>query len=343
LARLDLVFLAGVCCVSALFQREVPWRHRFRDAILLGLAVTIVMLPYLFGNLEATGHLMPISGAIKSTFPVPHLVGIGGKLGSVGRNVCIGSVIALILAASPAATGPRRMVLAVLGGGTLCQVGYVALFTGERWSTDYDYYYVTGALVVAFGASVAFEACTRFLPSLDVARRATLAAVLSALMIATAWIPAAGRALRVGPDGIGWAPEPVTVQLGRWLGANLPPGSRVFTVDAPGRLAWFSKRPVFAADGLTHDFHFAEQLREPDLAAWLERKGVTHVVGQLYDYRAPWVDNTYGEGKAVMRILAPHTGISVGELHLVAKEALVTTAVFDPDSAARSVGVWPRF
>jgi hypothetical protein len=340
LARLDLVFLAGVCCLSALFQRDVRWRDRLRDAGLMGLAVTMVMLPYLFGNLDATGHLMPISGAIKSTFPVPHLAGIAGKLGSVGRNVCIGSVVALAFAASPAAAGPRRLVLMVLGSGTLCQAAYVVVFTGERWSTNYDYYYVTGALVVAFAASVIFATFGRLLPSLDTARRSTLAAVLSTLMVATALLPAVGRAVSFGPAGVQWAPEPLTVRLGRWLGSNLPPGSRLFTVDAPGRLAWFSGLPVFAADGLTHDFHFAEELQQPDLAAWLERKGVTHVVGQLYDYRTPWVDNAHGQGETVMRVLAPHTGIPVGELHLVAEEALVTTAVFDPDSGQALVGVW---
>jgi len=340
LARLDLVFLAGVCCLTALLQRGVTVRDRVRDAVLLGLAVSVVLLPYLLGNLEATGHLMPISGAVKSTFPVPNPVGIGAKLGSVGRNVCIGATIALVLAASRATPGPQRLLLGVLAGGTLCQAGYVALFTGERWSTDYDYYYVTGALVVAFAASVAFAAFTRLLPSLDSAQRSRLAGVLSTLMVAMALIPALTHTLRLGPDGIHRAPEPVTVQLGRWLGANLPPGSRGFTVDAPGRLAGFSGLPVFAADGLTHDFHFAEALQRPDLAAWLRRKGVTHVVAQLYDYRTPWVDSRFADGESVVRILAPRTGTPVGELRLRADQTLVTTAALDPDSADRPVGVW---
>jgi len=340
LARLDLVFLAGVCCLSALFQRDVPARDRLRDAALLGLAISAVLLPYLLGNLDASGHLMPISGAVKSTFPIPNLDGVAGKLGAMGRNVCVAAVIALALAASRAAVGQQRLLLVVLASGTLCQAGYVAVFTGERWSTDYDYYYVTGALVVAFAASIAFAAFARMLPSLDSAQRSTLAAVLSTLMIATALVPAVGRAVKMGPGGVQWAPASVTVQLAWWMKANLPPGSRVFTVDAPGRLAWFSGRPVFAADGLTHDFHFAEELQRPDLTAWLERKGVTHIVAQLYDYQTPWVDNTYAQGETVMRILAPRTGIPVGELHLLADEALVTTDMLDAESDDLPVGVW---
>jgi hypothetical protein len=342
LARLDLIFLAAVCCASALVQPGMAWRTRLRATALLGLPVAALLAPYLLANAIWTGHLVPISGALKSSFPTPHLGDIGVKLGHLGRNSAIGS--ALCLALSAGVRGPLRRVMAVLGAGALVHAAYVALFNTPGWATDSDYYWVTSALATSLAASALVARLARLRPLRDGRRVGVLASVLAALVASAGFVQAAGRAVKVGPDGLGWAPEFPAVRLGRWLGANLPADARVFTPDSPGRLAWFSGRPVLAADGLTHGWDFADALRRPDLEAWLSRNRVSHVVAVLSDVSVPWARIRHRDAVTRFMVLAPWTGEPVGELVLPDARAIVTLreiAGWQPSDELVGVWRWP--
>ncbi len=76
LARLDtLVFVvAPVLLVSFLsLSEERPLAGRLRIALQLGTPLAIVVTTYLGYNYAHFGHLTPISGTLKSSFPVPTL------------------------------------------------------------------------------------------------------------------------------------------------------------------------------------------------------------------------------------------------------------------------------
>jgi hypothetical protein len=339
LTRLDLVFLAAACGACALVQPGVEWRARLRDAGLLGAAVAAVVAPYLAANLVTTGHLVPVSGALKSTFPVPHLGEIGAKLGPLGRNTAIGSALCLALAAS--VHGPLRRAMAVLGAGALAHAAYVAAFTAPGWATDFDFYWVTGAIATSLAASVLVSQLGRLRPVFDARRAAACAGVLAALVVSAGLAQVTSRALVLAPGGFAWAPEPATVRLGRWLGRHLPADARVFSADSPGRLAWYSERPVLAADGLTHGWSFAEDLRRPDLAAWLRLHRVSHVIAPLRDFSAPWARVRHTGAITRLTVLAPFTGEPVGDLVLPDPRALVTTRELgDATGSDEAVGVW---
>lgn len=340
LARLDLIFLATLCCVSALLQPGVAWRARLRDAALLGSSIAALIAPYLLANAVWSGHLVPVSGALKSTFPVPHLAGVEVKLGRLGRNAAVGSALCLALSAS--VRGPLRRVMALLGAGALAHAAYVALFNAPGWATDSDYYWVTGALATSLAASAIAAQLAKLRPLLDSRRVAVLASVLAALVASAGLLQAAGRALTIGPNGLAWTPEPPAVRLARWLGDHLPDDARIFTADAPGRLAWFSERPVLAADGLTHGWDFADALRRPDLEAWLSRNGVSHVVAAQLDLDAPWALMRHRDGVTRLTVLAPWTGEPVGELVLPdQREIFVTSELEGWTPSDERVGVWP--
>jgi hypothetical protein len=338
-ARLDLIFLAAACGVSALVQGGIAWRSRLRDAALLAAAAGAVVAPYLVANVVGTGHWLPISGALKSTFPVPHAAGIAIKLGDLGRNAAIGSALCLVLSAT--VRSPLARVMAVLGGGALVHAVYVALFTAPGWATDSDFYWVTAALATSLAASALVEQLARLRPIFDARRAFALGIALATAVAIAGLVQAAGRAVVLGPEGLAWAPEPVIVRLGRWLGANLPADARVFTVDAPGRLAWFSERPVLAADGLTHGFDFASELTRPDLQAWLRRSRVSHVVAAFFDLDMPWVRELHRDGITRVTVLAPFSREPVGELVLPDRSAIVTTSEIDPSTPPdERIGVW---
>ncbi len=330
LARLDLVLLAAAVCFVTALRREGTVSERLREALWLGGALTAVLLPYLAVNLIATGHLMPVSGAVKSTFPLPDLDGVVAKLGVTGRNAVLGGLLALGVGASR--SGRARALFVALGFGALAHAAYVGLFTGSRWSTDYDYYWTTGALALSLSAAALYAGLTRFLPSLDAAARGRLAAVLGMLLIGLGLARVGARALE---------PVPSTVRLAGWMGAHLPEDAIVFTADAPGRLAWFSGRRVFAVDGLTWDFALSETLRARGGDRWLDERGATHVVAPLFDYDVPWLRAATAPGGVVVTLRDPWTREDVGVLSLRTDDALVVTTTLGaaPDEV---VGVWRR-
>jgi len=331
LARLDLVFLGAAGCLSALAQRA-PWRERLLAALLVGGTLTAVLAPYLAANLAWTGHAMPISGAIKSTFPVPDGTDALAKLGSLGRNGVIAAVLALALALLPTVSGPARRLLWVLSGATLAHAGYVVLFTAPLWSTHYDYYWMTGLLTQACVGGLLMAQFVRLLPSFSEAARGRLGLGLMGLFALLAVGLAADRAL----DGGSWAPENSSVRLGRTLGDALPADARVFVADAPGRLAWFSGLSVVPADGLTHDRAYGPDLDALGLTAWMAGSGISHVVAPLFAYRVPWLVVDTVPGGVTLQVIAPFSGRATEAIRLDEADALQIVA----DDDGRRLGVW---
>jgi len=330
LARLDLVFVGAAVCVATVLRSDVAVRDRVRDVLWLGGTFTLVLLPYLLANWIGTHHLVPVSGTVKSTFPVPDLHGVGAKLGVGGRNALIGGLLALGLGLRR--RGAARLLLGAVGGGALAHGLYVAAFTGPLWSTDYDYYWVTGLLALSLSAGPLFALVTRLLPSFDDRARTRIGAVLGVLLALLGLI-------RTGVRAVG--PTPPTVALGRWLAANLPPDAVVFTADAPGRLAWFSGHPVVAADGLTWGFDFSDTLRREGLAGWLDGLGTSYVVAPQFPYEVPWLHNVPEPDRIAMTVRDPWTGTAVGTLELPLDDALVSTATLVPGAGTDDVvGVW---
>lgn len=128
LSRLDAVFfVAAALGVTAL---RSP-----RGAVWSGAATAACLAPYLAWNLVNFGHLMPISGAIKSSFPAVVWTGVAHKLGPYGIGSALAGAAALALSATIA--DPRRALLAALGAGTLTQAVYVGLFTRSLWHTHW--------------------------------------------------------------------------------------------------------------------------------------------------------------------------------------------------------------
>ena len=71
LARLDLVFFAATLVIYQLFQREagLTLASRFGKVVIEVAIAAALITPYLAWNYHLFHHLLPISGAIKSTFP----------------------------------------------------------------------------------------------------------------------------------------------------------------------------------------------------------------------------------------------------------------------------------
>ncbi|MEZ4316110.1 MAG: hypothetical protein R3F61_01335 [Myxococcota bacterium] len=298
LARLDTLFF--IVAIGLFTLPDVR-----RTALLAG-TTALTAAPWLLYTALTTGHLVPVSGAIKSVFPVPDFSDPLGKLGWIGAATLLGSFVGLGMALR--AQDPRkRRLLGALALGAALHGTYVTLFTAPRWSTFVAYYWITGTLASGLVLGEVLAAYFTLLPSIPASRRPAFASFVI-LGLAVAGLLKAGRSVAIADD------DP-TIELARWLG-GAHPDAVVLCVDAPGRLAWFSGLPVIGADGLTQGYDFAERLERDGMPAVARERGVTHVMTYAIDFDLPWARVTAADTSVTVDFIAPGRGSPAGTLVL---------------------------
>jgi GNAT superfamily N-acetyltransferase len=238
-------------------------------------------LPYLIWNRLEFGHFVPISGAIKSTFPElrPDLRNLG-TLGFITFVTALAGAAALTLPRTPRL---RRLVLGPLATGVIAHALYVVVYTDHN--THWSWYYVAGVILLAFLAAIAADALTQRLPR----RLATVATVLAIVAITT-WGIARGWARHANADAASHnqlviqflPPTPYdrwTVQFARWMEAHLPPHAGILVFDYPGALAYYTTLRIVPADGLMSDFQTDVDLRREGLGRWLAERRIDYYLG----------------------------------------------------------------
>ncbi len=258
---------------------------------------------------------MPISGAIKSTFPVFDFD--LDRLGTMGKLAAPFGVFALIIGIWLDDSRRRRVLWLGLGGGVVLHAVYVAGFTDHY--TFWAWYYVAGVLAAGL--------CAAWLPGWLEARLAPrpVAALIRPVVLAlTVFVLAAGA-------GRAWlkAYNPLSVgrfvidipineyrwpeEFARWLKANLPPGSRLFVRDWPGAIAWHSGLSLLPMDGLVNDFRYNDELLAMGAEKYLCVHGVHYFFGLLDEVG----------GSAALPITAPLYRRSAGALELRREDIVV--------------------
>jgi hypothetical protein len=284
LARLDNIFVVGsLLIVAASTTENAAVRPVARRLIAGGLPLGLVLLPYLVLNLLSFGHLMPISGAIKSTFPIP-TPGLD-HLGDLGIVTAVLATLSLALSSFRSTPALWRVLLRGLGAGVLLHASYIVLFTHHY--TFLRWYYVSGVVNAAFlmiallqiarGRLAAFR--VRWAPS-------------AVTWLATVLLVAAGAAYGWAKGLSPYAPElwglarPVNEyrwpdEVAKWMKSNLPPGSGVLAYDFPGALAFHSGLRVLPADGLVNDFRYNSDILKLGIVDYLCRHGVGYFFGPI--------------------------------------------------------------
>lgn len=289
LARLDNIFAAAtLCMLGALHDRNHGVARIASRAALAALGGALVVLPYLALNWVQYGHLMPISGAIKSTFPAFNFE--FGRLGAMGKLAAPFGLVALAIGLFLDRDHRRRVLWCGLGAGVIAHALYVVGFTDHY--TFWAWYYVSG--VLAAGLSAAFLPgwlADRLGPHWAGAGVRPLAIVVTFAILsvgaARAWLKAFSPMV-LGPVTIDvpvneyrWPEE-----FGAWMKGNLPADSVVFVLDWPGALAWYSDLRILPMDGLVNDFQYNDDLLSAGARNYLCAHGVTHFFGLMDDGRA---------------------------------------------------------
>ncbi|HUR33930.1 MAG TPA: hypothetical protein VM032_09070 [Vicinamibacterales bacterium] len=255
LARLDNVFY--VAAVVAWYGARRPLPTSARMALACGLPVGL----YLASNVLFFGGIVPVSGYLKSTFPVPQFSGLAASPGGLvlmyaGYSIPLGwaPIGAGILAAMlrPRLTGAQTLLYPLLAGA-IGHALYTALFT-----TGFTFWYWYYLLPIVLGSwALASLLSTAVGDRLDrLGQWMAVVALGAALLTVRLAPPTEDRligltSLRiVREEGI----DRATLLVSEW----------------PGTLAFFTHNHVIAADMLTSNRRLVDRMvSAPDAAAVL--------------------------------------------------------------------------
>jgi hypothetical protein len=279
LARLDMVFLVGVvAAVAAALALRGGGRDRRAWSRLAGLLIGAgaVVSPYLAWNVLGFGHLMPISGALKSSFPnLAWDLQPVRKLGVRYTGLALLAVAALLALARPrwrptAAThGLRyfRSAVAVVAAAAVLHALYAWLFT--NWAA-FNWHYTWYGLLAALALSEPLAAVLSRVTG-TTARLAADLALVGSLLVGGGVLAAHG--LRV--------PRPAwhlqSYRAAVWARDHLP-RSAVLAMEDAGIFGFFSRRVVVNLDGVVNDFAYQDSLRKGRLGAYLASRRVGYLV-----------------------------------------------------------------
>lgn len=284
LCRLDSGIFVGLplAAYAAWSRREIPGRAW----ALAPLVVAMVAMPLAY--LAATGRPVPISGAIKSSFPAVSWHGsyfvepfnvaamYGWRTLLRGLNVwqCL-LLVAFGLAGVAVAAVDRRAKrdVAAIAFVSLSLVANLLLF--QKWEKSVDPRYfalpmAAAAFVFVAGVNGAAHRVRRprFVACLP------LAAVVVALAQEAAVLAWRFDASMHARDD--------TKEVYLDLAKVLPRDAVVAGTDV-GALAFWTGRRTINLDGVMNDFEYQKVLRDGKLAEYLKREGVTHVGIALWD------------------------------------------------------------
>lgn len=303
LCRLDTAIFVGVpLALAHAWDGEGSRRGRA-----LPLAVLVAgVLAVSFVNVLTTGHAVPISGAIKSSFPhvtfhpqflvepinIVRMFGWRHLLVDINILLVGGMLVgdALLLPLANLPPGDRRQAVVVVAIGLLL-LANLLLF--QQWEKSIDpRYFALPAIAALFGAGTLLGAIVRRVMASAArlarasardrerfARAASLAACLALLSVGLSLeaLALAGRA----PVVMAQRDDP-TRQLFKDVAAHLPPDAILAGTDV-GALAFWTGRPVVNLDGVVNDYAYQDAIRDQRLLSYLHARHVTHLATGLWD------------------------------------------------------------
>jgi hypothetical protein len=290
LARLDSVFLLpglvvvlGVRALRAPAGATAALGAVFAKLVRIGAGFALLAMPYLAWNFLTFGHLVPISGAIKSTAPTvsfePSRLHTFHTLYGL-LQVLAGAAALLLIAllgrmrnatqkgAAPA-VGSAVPLLVMLGIGNLLHLAYSLLFVAWGGNWWHHASYLPGTLACL---TLAFAMAAE-----RMRRPGWLTAAVAGLLVVAAVVGVQEEGRRRGTHRDQW------LASARWARDHLPAGSVVGMTDC-GIFAYFSQRPTMNLDGIINGYAYQDALRDHHLTAFLGSCHVTHIGGHAVSY-----------------------------------------------------------
>lgn len=272
LSRLDNAFVLlflGLYCLSG------DTRPKTEDLIKAAGVFIVLASGYLLYNKFEFGNMVPISGRIKSSFPNAEGSVLGNLWGTI--FLALNLLYALLLSFTKADFKKLKLYFVA---GAIVQLLYNLYFQSQigQW------YFVMQMLAVAFMLN---DAVNLFLQKSGF--RQGKIAVLFLLLVCTVFLSSvsyikANTNISLGSNAAGDNEEIREVKkdkvqvIAEDLKKNLPAGSKVFTYDMPGKLAFYSDLQIIPADGLVADKRFFEQIASMPFERYLADNNIRYIL-----------------------------------------------------------------
>ncbi len=268
LARLDSVFigvtLATYVFVHGLASREGSVGARFariaRKELALFWPTVALVVPYLVWNLVAFRHLMPISGTLKTTFPVAgftptllnfeHWVLLSLAIAGAGREAWRGH-----------GRDPLVRLVALLAVGMSIHALYTIVYMS--WGV-LSWHFVTFVPAGALGGALLARAAVERVP-----RRIVVAGLGGLVLLQFG-------ALAKSLSNLDQTFTIAGREAGEWVAENLP-ADAVLSMKDSGIFSYFAERRVMNLDGLANSFEYANTVCRGGLEEFLRSRGVEYV------------------------------------------------------------------
>ncbi len=291
LCRLDSIFVVlavfGVIGVRGLLRTDGdagPGKALVK-LFQVGFSALIVVTPYLLWNLMSFGHLVPVSGAIKSTFPDVSTYGpyrfvdFHTRLGTVELAFslvvlalfCVRRILADNDRAAGIAIGMRSDILIAVFIG--CVVHYINTMAFMNWAAWWWHFSSYTPMVVVLGAML-FDRMRRALGPREWFTFVAVASVMALNVFGQNY-----DLRRRGSHHVPWYNAAIAA------GSELPEGSVIGMTDC-GLFGYFCKYPTVNLDGVINGFEYQKALSEGRLGEYLSVCGITHIADYEVSYKS---------------------------------------------------------
>jgi hypothetical protein len=279
LARLDMIFIA-LCLFGWFSTRFLPIESRSRAVaavLVCSVAAAALIGPYLAFNYLKFGSVMPISGALKSSFP--HIA-LGTntlpRIAAVGRANLVSAVLAIgwslwtvIRTFRNRSADPEFYATAttIFAWAITTHFLYTMIFMKED---TFGWYFVIYPL---FGIVFVTGSLDRALNSSLIRTRPELYPATAVLLIVAVMVRDQMR--DPYPQNGGWHTPVYNAAV--WAREHTPPEA-IFAMSDCGHFGFFSLRRVINLDGLVNDRDFQSTLAEHRLNQYLRQNEVDFLV-----------------------------------------------------------------
>ena len=291
LCRLDTGLFVGLPMALWMSFRRPDLPHRWWAVAPLAASMVAVPLAYL----AITGHTVPISGAVKSSFPsitwhgsyfaeplnVAALYGWRTLLHGLNLWLCGGLLLSgcALVAAGELPPKARSATYVIAFAGALL-LANLLLF--QKWEKSVDpRYYALPMAAALFAMGTGMEAVFARIAGGGRALLARFAATLPRLACVVALALEAFVLASRFEHSLLSRSDPVQA-IFKDLDAVLPRDAVLAGTDV-GALSFWTRRRVINLDGVMNDYAYQEWVRDRRLAEYLRRNGVTHIATALWD------------------------------------------------------------
>ncbi len=329
LARLDSVFVIGAFAVIAWWKLSRGKDRRYIRCLLEAtLPFALLAIPYILYNCFSFGHLVPISGAIKSTFP--HVAANIHAVMGVGEIAILAALVGLIFGVFSKENIGRKFIYCTLSCGVLLLCLYLFLFTdgNTRWA----WYYVAGILLLSMLLAQLFELLMTWIIPNRKQFKSVLAISLFTLLMVCAGFRSWGKYLNGDSQNLnpfnlhGKTDRKWQIEIAFWLKRNLPSHTNIFIYDWPGMIAYYSDMNILPSDGLISDYDYNDRLQKEGIGAYLKEKNVQYWLGQTTEHpdeSIAYVNKLNSDGSQQVDIYSPLYRTFAGSFRLLNKNLVV--------------------